>query len=68
MFTANGAGPVFINEFKLSPDPMQIPGTIHVFMNGQTLATIGEHSVSITIVKRGILDLRVPCIDNIGSW
>lgn len=55
---------------KISVDPVQIPGDETIEVDMQILQNIDghQHSLNLVIKKLGLLDLKVPCISNIGSW
>ena len=54
----------------LSADPVQIPGDETIEVDILILQPIAGHHYTLDLVmkKLGILDLKVPCVDNVGSW
>ena len=54
----------------LSADPLEIPGDETIEVDVQILKDISGHhyTFDVTITKLGLLNLKVPCIENVGSW
>lgn len=54
----------------LSQDPVQIPGDETIEVDFMVLKDISGHHYTLDVVikKLGLLDLKVPCVENIGSW
>lgn len=54
----------------ISVDPVQIPGDETIEVDIHILQDINghHHTLDLVIKKLGLLDLKVPCVNNFGSW
>ena len=54
----------------LSPDPIEIPGSVNVSIDATITADIEAPMALKLVVKKkefGVF-IEIPCIDNLGSW
>ncbi|KAH9495233.1 Ganglioside GM2 activator [Bulinus truncatus] len=57
-----------INSLNLSPDPLQLPGTIYFSFNVDLSQAFSELEASVVVKKKmGFLWIEIPCIHGLGS-
>ncbi|XP_014662989.1 PREDICTED: ganglioside GM2 activator-like [Priapulus caudatus] len=57
-----------LNKLDVKPDPIHIPGTAKVDFSGLVRETAsGPIKAVLTIEKKELIWLTIPCVDNVGS-
>lgn len=58
-----------INNFELEPYPVKFPGKLSWKLDADLLKNLTEVSMKLKITRNTfLLDLTLPCVDQIGSW
>ena len=59
-----------IKSMSLSPDPIVIPGSVNVSIDASIAKDIVSPTSLVLVVKKKLFGIfvKVPCVDNVGSW
>ena len=59
-----------VTHLDITPNPILLPGDITVSLSGANLASIASAKMRMTMTRKtlGVINLPVPCVENVGSW
>lgn len=72
LFSAIDRTGIVIDNFDVSPKPIEIPGNISVTLNsriGRRLPADHHYRLNVTIAKNLLGNWHsIPCLKNVGTW
>lgn len=58
-----------VNKLQVSPDPLVFPGQVSYSVDFELKKAVKDVSMTVKIVKNSfLLDVTLPCVQQIGSW